>query len=275
LTRARFAIPVLAVLLFSTVSPLVFASVGSVSFGPQQIVTAPPGGNGHGSGGGHHTSFTCPTISGADSSVCSTNWSGYADSNSGVSAVSGAWVVPAVSCPSSGSTYVAVWVGIDGYSSSTVEQTGTLAECSNGVASYSAWIEFYPNPMVTVPLNVAPGDAVQASVTSSGSAFTASITVASHQYSTTQTVSGAAKSSAEWVVERPALCMAFHCTLATLADFTSATFTSASAKVGTTTGSISTFSSVAITMVGGSSGPILAEPGSLSSGGSSFTVTYG
>src|ERR1700744_191095 len=63
----------------------------------------------------------------------STNWSGYAVATSlktpaagAVSDVSGKWVVPTVACPArSTTTYSSNWVGIDGYSDNTVEQTGT------------------------------------------------------------------------------------------------------------------------------------------------------
>lgn len=231
------------------------------------------GGGGHGGGGG---GFTCPTISGADSSVCSTNWSGYADSVSGgVTFVSGSWVVPAISCPSSGTTYVAIWVGIDGYTSNTVEQTGTLGECNNGVATYSAWYEFYPNPSVTISsISVSPGDSITASVSGSSGQFTTTITDGTQSNSASGTVSGAAQSSAEWVVERPALCMGAHCVLTTLANFGSSGFTSASVMVNGVGGPISAFNDVAITMIGGNNGPILAEPSSPSTDGTSFSVAY-
>jgi hypothetical protein len=217
-------------------------------------------------------------ISGADSSVCSTNWSGYADTGStgSVTYVSGSWTVPSLTCSSSGTQYVAIWVGIDGYSSSTVEQTGIMGECSNGAASYFAWYEFYPNPSVTISgFTVKGGDSITASVSYSGGVFTTTITDGSESYSATGTVTNAARNSAEWIVERPALCIGAHCTLTTLANFGSATFTSASATVGGTDGSISSFKDVAITMVASSSGPILAQPTSLSTDGSSFTDNYG
>lgn len=225
-----------------------------------------------------HHSFTCPVISGADSSTCSTNWSGYADNAGPVTSVSGSWTVPTLSCPSSGSTYVAIWVGIDGYSSSTVEQTGVLGQCSGGKASYSAWYEFYPSASVTISgFTVKPGDSVSASVTyaSITGQFTTTITDGGQTSTTSGTVSGAARSSAEWIVERPELCSVFRCSLSTLSNFGSTSFTSASASIGLTTGSISAFSDVAITMVGSSSGPVLAEPSSLSTDGTSFSVAYG
>ena len=228
------------------------------------------------------SSFTCPTSS------CSSNWAGYADvvAIGTVSAAYGSWVVPSLSCPKHGTTYVALWVGIDGYSDSTVEQTGVLGKCSSGTASYSTWYEFYPSPMITTSVAVKPGDVVSASVTYSSTTgeFTVSITNVNSGASTvsTQAVSGAERSSAEWIVERPALCNIFTCRLSTLANFGSASFglqyTTAGgtnyATIGGTNAPISSFNNFAITMIASSTGPVLAQPSSLSDGGTSFTVAY-
>jgi hypothetical protein len=247
-----------------------------------------------GKGGGHSgggKSFTCPTISGADSSVCSSNWSGWADTGSSdsVSAAYGSWRVPGLSCPKHGTTYVALWVGIDGYSDSTVEQTGVLGECSSGIASYSAWYEFYPNPSVTISsVSVSPGDVVNARVTYSSSTneFTTTITNVNTgvSYSASASVSGAKRTSAEWIVERPALCNVAVCRLTTLANFGTGYFGEDNTGVtGTNYATInganepigySSFSTAAITMVASSTGPILAQPSALSTDGTSFTVTY-
>lgn len=253
------------------------AASGSLAVGGESLVF--PAGHSSGSGGhGSHTSFTCPTVTGAGSSVCSTNWAGWADptSNGAVTAVSGSWVVPSLSCPSRGTTYVAIWVGIDGYTSSTVEQTGVLGECYRGVAIYSAWYEFYPAGMVTFSgQSVAAGDSVAASVTYSSGTYTVSLAVNGGTPNTASaTVSAAQGSSAEWIVERPSLCNANSCTVSTLANFGSTGFTSASATVSGSSGSISAASDSAITMVGGSRGPVLAQPSALDSTGSSFTVSY-
>lgn len=281
-SRARAVVGVLsiALVLATLLATFLVASAGNapasgVSLVPSSTAANPGGGHGH-SG----SQFTCPTISGADQSVCSTNWAGYADTaSSGVTYVSGSWTVPALTCPNHGTTYVAIWVGIDGYTSGTVEQTGVLGECNHGTPTYSAWYEFYPNPMVTISsLNVVPGSLVVASVSLSGSnSFVASITVGTQStYQTAPTtVTGAQASSAEWVVERPALCTALTCRLTTLADFGVTSFMSSSTTIGGTTHSISGFSDVAITMVGGNSGPVLAEPTSLSGGGAAFSVSYG
>ena len=67
--------------------------------------------------------------------VQSTNWAGYADTSSPFSTVTGSWSEPAVTCGSRGTDAV-FWVGIDGFTSGSVEQDGTFAECSGGNAFY-------------------------------------------------------------------------------------------------------------------------------------------
>jgi len=61
-----------------------------------------------------------------NNAVTSSNWSGYAVTagRSTVTDVKGSWIVPPVSCSGS-NQYASLWVGIDGYNSSTVEQIGT------------------------------------------------------------------------------------------------------------------------------------------------------
>lgn len=56
-------------------------------------------------------------------------------------------------------------MGIDGYSSNTVEQTGTDSDCVNGKPVYYAWFEFYPHPSFSVnSLTIQPGDVISAEV---------------------------------------------------------------------------------------------------------------
>jgi len=61
-----------------------------------------------------------------DGSVESANWSGYAVTGSDFTNATGSWTVSAVNCTKTPDTYSAFWVGIDGYSSDTVEQTEPL-----------------------------------------------------------------------------------------------------------------------------------------------------
>lgn len=142
-----------------------------------------------------------------DGTVESENWSGYVVTGFSFTVANGSWTVPAVNCNQTPNTYAAFWVGIDGYSSGTVEQTGTLAECNGTTASYFAWYEFYPNPVFEIlSVPVSPGNQISASVTYDGSGlFTTTITnqTTGNSYSTSEQVRGARRSSAEWIVEAP------------------------------------------------------------------------
>lgn len=90
------------------------------------------------------------------------NWSGYVARGYYYEA-SGTWTVPTVTCdptvpPTTPVSYGA-WVGMDGYGTKTVEQTGTESACVNGIPAYSGWYEYYPAPPITITtITVAPGD---------------------------------------------------------------------------------------------------------------------
>src|SRR5271165_3522741 len=93
-----------------------------------------------------------------DGTAVSTNWSGYAvtGANGSVTSVTGSWVVPPATCTEAGGSkaYASFWVGIDGWNSSSVEQTGTDSDCSSGKPLYYAWYEFYPQASHTVLTNI-------------------------------------------------------------------------------------------------------------------------
>ena len=138
------------------------------------------------------------------------NWSGYvAETNltspaSGVvTDVKGTWTVPTVTGGRS-RAYSSVWVGIDGYSSPTVEQIGTEQDWTGRTGSYYAWYEMYPAGMHTIG-RVYPGDTINAEVASQpGGKFVLTITDLTHPltYTTIQTSSSAPLQSAEWVSRR-------------------------------------------------------------------------
>ncbi|MDE3134668.1 MAG: hypothetical protein KGL15_11430, partial [Acidobacteriota bacterium] len=145
--------------------------------------------------------------------VYSTNWSGYALDGSTYRSVTTTWTQPSVTC-SQTATYAAFWAGLDGYSSSTVEQDGTLAECvSSGrhsrtlTAEYLGWYETYPNPMYQFGYTVKPGDVMTSTVTANSSTgFTLELQDTTQGWSktTTQTLrKPAALSSAEVIAEAP------------------------------------------------------------------------
>jgi hypothetical protein len=204
--------------------------------------------------------------------VQSTNWSGYADTGSSFSKVSASWNEPSVTCGSQ-EQLAAFWVGIDGYSSSSVEQDGTLVECYRGRAYQYSWWEMYPtNDIQVVGQTVAAGDAITSSVTRSGTSYTLTVTDSTHaanSFTETESCSSCANTSAEWIAEAPSGSSSIY----PLADFTSWTASGASVTEGSTAGVISSFTDDEITMVD-SSGKTKALPGSLNSSGNGFTVTW-
>ena len=80
-----------------------------------------------------------------DGTTQSTNWSGYAVTGTKFTKATGSWIEPSVTCDKTTDTeWAAFWVGLDGYGSDTVEQTGTYALCRGGKVEHAAWWEFYP-----------------------------------------------------------------------------------------------------------------------------------
>jgi hypothetical protein len=203
--------------------------------------------------------------------VQSGNWSGYADTGSGYSTVTGKWTEPSASCTSTESL-AAFWVGIDGYSSSSVEQDGTLIECYGGTAYYYTWWEMYPtNDIQVVGDTLRPGDSISASVVRSGTSYTLAVTDSSRSgdsFSTKQSCS-CANSSAEWIAEAPSGSSGVE----PLSHFSTFSLTSATVKTTSTSGTISTFTDDEITMVD-SSGRVEAQPGALNGSGNAFNVTW-
>jgi hypothetical protein len=140
-----------------------------------------------------------------DGSSTSTNWSGYVltGGTGAFSSVSSSWTEPAASC-SSGTQYAAFWVGLDGYNSNSVEQTGTDSDCSGGTPDYYGWYEMYPADPVYFTNPVAPGDSLSASVTVSGTSYTLTLTDSTQGWTQTENESGSyADSSAEVITEAP------------------------------------------------------------------------
>lgn len=188
---------------------------------------------------------------------------------------------------SSKTSYAAFWAGIDGYNSNTVEQAGVLMEDQNGVASYSVWYEFYPSSPVYATWSPQPGNhiLVYVNYSSSNGTFLATVidTTLSEKYvSPYTTVSGAARSSAEWIAEAPAS----GSTILPLADFGTVYF--GSDYTGVNMGNYATVNGIfgnighlsdsglsvySLNMVT-NSGQLKAQTSSLSSDGTSFYVTW-
>jgi hypothetical protein len=152
---------------------------------------------------------------GRDTTVESTNWSGYAatGSNGAFNSVSATWTEPTATCTSSGrhgrggsDSYAAFWVGLDGYSSDSVEQTGTDSDCDGTTPDYYGWYEMYPADPVYYTNTVKPGDTISASVTFSGTeTYTLVLTDETQDWTQTQTINetGLDRSSAEVITEAP------------------------------------------------------------------------
>jgi len=132
------------------------------------------------------------------------NWSGYAKSGSYTSATA-SWVVPSVSSTRSAS-YSSAWVGIDGFTNSSLIQTGTESDWYNGKAHYNAWWEILPAAETPITsFSVRPGDVMTANIAKvSGSSWTITIKDSSNggSFTTTQNYSGPG-ASVEWIEEAP------------------------------------------------------------------------
>jgi hypothetical protein len=217
--------------------------------------------------------------------LISQNWSGYAVSGQpgSVTDVKASWVVPGIvgGCPAF-EAHAAMWVGIDGLLSSTVEQTGTDSACINGVATYSAWYEFFPRSSVTVQkMTVQPGDVMSAEVQyAGGNRFTISMSdvTTGVSFSRTGIVRGAMRSSAEWIAEAPSS----KTGQLPLADFGTATFGqdytgvagTCTATVGQITGPLGSFGTNTIELFMQIGRFQLANPSVLSKDTTSFTVLW-
>jgi hypothetical protein len=202
----------------------------------------------------------------SNTTVTSGNWSGYAavGSAGAYKSVSSTWVQPSITCTST-NTYSSYWVGLDGYSNSALEQTGTEADCVNGQAVYGAWWEVLPAAESAYSVNVLPGDHMSASVTDNGNGtFTMTLTDTTQGWTKSTTHSGSSgyqDSSAEVIAEATSV----NGRIAKLSNFGTVGFSGSKAN-GTTLPS----SSNEIIM-GGKSGDVLAQPSALSSGAFSDT----
>jgi hypothetical protein len=206
--------------------------------------------------------------------VTSTNWSGYAATSAGgtYSQVSSKWKEPSVKCTQTESIAV-FWVGIDGYTSGSVEQDGSLAYCLQGVATYYTWWEMYPtNAVQIVGMTVQPGDKITSSVVRSGSSYTLKVIDATHSansFTMNESCGSCANSSAEWIAERPSGGSGLY----PLPDFGKISFSKDDATSNTASGSISQFPNDAITMIN-SSNQTLASVGNLKKQGKKFVDTW-
>ncbi len=210
---------------------------------------------------------TVPMLArGRASNAASTNWSGYAAHSKKYNQVSASWVEPAAHC-AGGSQFSSFWVGLDGFNSSTVEQTGTEVDCRSGSPRYFGWYEMFPAFPVNFSNTVKPGDHFSGSVTFNGSGqFTLVLKDATQGWSHTvhKTLAAAKRSSAEVIAEAPSSSTG----VLPLADFGTVHFSNSQVN-GSSLGSNSP---TKIIMVNGSGRHKVSV--SALSGGTSFSVTW-
>jgi hypothetical protein len=205
------------------------------------------------------------------------NWSGYADSSTTTgkfTQVSGSWTVPTLTCTPE-DEIESSWVGLDGLTDPTVEQTGTSAQCFEGTPVYYSWYEMYPAGTEVLGSTVKAGDAISASLVRTGKSYKISLTdstTSGNSGSETETCATTTclDTSAEWIVERPEYSSTG---IVPLADYGSTGFTHAkvnSTKVISSSG----FTADQIEMVDSTDTYLLETTSSLGTGGNNFTSAW-
>jgi len=209
--------------------------------------------------------------------VGSFNWSGYADTSTTkqeFTKVSGSWTAPSVTC-SAEDQITSDWVGLDGFTSGTVEQLGTIGWCYKRKATYFTWYEMFPAGTVEVGLTLKPGDKISASVTRSGTSYTLKLTDStttanSFTKAATCALATCLDTSAEWISERPS----FSIGIVPQAHYNAFKLTRGAETGGGKSGTIGSFATNdAITMVDATDAYDLNTVSSLT-GGNSFSTTW-
>ena len=202
----RWSIPLTTLAL--VVGSVLAAGGASAAAHPSAHPVAHPSVRGWNPGGVmHHVSGVSPAAAGVRHADESTNWSGYAvtGGNGAFTSISASWTEPTGTCSGS-RKYSSFWVGLDGFNSNSVEQTGSEVDCSGRTALYYSWYEMFPAAPVNYTNTVRPGDHFTASVTFSGtSTYTLKIsdTTQGWSHTTTKSQTGLARSSAEVITEAP------------------------------------------------------------------------
>jgi Peptidase A4 family len=218
-----------------------------------------------------------PNGSNAVTQSGSYNWSGYADTSTKAQAftkVSGAWTTPSVTCTAE-DTITSEWVGLDGATTATVEQDGTIGWCYEGTPTYFTWYEMYPAGTIEVGTSLAPGDKITASVTRASTKYTIKLTDATHTANSfTKTATCALATcldeSAEWIAERSS----FSIGIAPLADYKTWKLTSGAETANGKAGTIGSAANVTeFTMVDATDAYNLSTPSALT-GANAFTTTW-
>jgi len=193
------------------------------------------------------------------------NWGGYAVTGGTYRSVTGDWIVPSLDCSVTKGD-ISFWSGLDGWTSSSVEQIGLDAVCAGGGRiEYNPWVEMYPANSIYFTETVKAGDTMTSSVTTDGSgSFTLVLADPTQGWTKTYTKSlaSAPLSSAEVIVEAIGSQNIPPCP-----DFGSIQFSDVTAN-GTSFASAGTVQTTNLER----SGVLLTQDGALS--GTAFGVTW-
>lgn len=217
------------------------------------------------------------------SALTSNNWSGYAlqaCATCHLRYVESDFTLPSVNPADAAGTsdvfWASHWVGLDGLTTGSVEQTGVDAAVENGTVVYYAWYEMFPADPVVFQLAAQPGDNIDVAVyyNQADHLWTLSLndTTQGVGVSTNQAAPAGvspANTSAEVISEDPggAVPGGYH-----LADFGQANYSGSRVTTynGTRGGlaSSSLWTSYPVTMRTNSTSPVMASPGALYAGSS-------
>jgi len=200
--------------------------------------------------------------------------------------VSGSWTQPTMTGQSS-SYQESTWIGIGGDGKCGLIQCGTAYNFSSG---YQVWYEYLPADISkgsgrlpfyanSVPISVAPGNNIQASVSCTGGNATYTISVNGQYASAVAYISADCYygGTAEWIVERPSDIYGNYNTLASFnkVDFTGcSTYTNLTSN-GSSTGvafPMNAYSEIQISMYGDDLKTV-AYPSNITANG--FSVIHG
>jgi len=210
-------------------------------------------------------------------SISSLSWTGYVvskttDAKVEATAINASWTVPAVNTTAS-ADYSSLWIGIGGQLDKTLIQVGTEQDVNDEQATYYAWYELLPSFAVVLNMTVSPGDIMVASISlvdSLTSLWSIQIrdTTTEQAFNTT-VVYNSARSSGEWIMERPLITNK----LTALADFKNATFTGCYLNANGISGPISKFYFSRLEMTNNQNVQ-LTSVSTLIANGTSFSISY-
>jgi Peptidase A4 family len=216
----------------------------------------------------------------------SSNWAGYVATgrNGRFTVVRGHWTVQRTACSESGTASYSEWVGLDGFDSGDLLQTGTAVHCTRGRSQMVAWWEAVPILAEQDEFRVSPGDQIDALVRYASATGVYHLRLLDDSLGRGLRAHGACPTrscpndSAEWIVEREVRCTdptdPSSCHLDQLADFRTARFTQSVAGSSTrSTRPIGTFRHTRFN-VRDSADRVLMSTSRLDATGAAFSVAW-